>query len=213
MKDDSPSTRSYRQSARAKATEETGSRILDAFIARMEIGWFEEIRLEDIASDAGVTVQTVIRRFGGKEGLLEAATAKLEVDIFARRGSPVGSIDRIVDAIIDEYEFKGDLIMRFLAQEDRISALRKVTDYGRKDHRKWVGEVFAPWLEALAVHERDEVHDRLVIALDLYIWKLLRVDMKRSKSALRSAMIDMCACALRISPSEFNRGAFTSLEE
>lgn len=213
MKDDSINTRSYRQSARAKATEDTGNRILDAFIARMGTGWFEEIRLEDVASDAGVTVQTVIRRFGGKEGLLEAATVKLEVDIFGRRGSPVGDLDRIVDVIIDEYEYKGDLIVRFLAQEDRHPALRKVTDHGRGDHRKWVGEVFAPWLERLAGTAREDAHDRLVIALDLYIWKLLRVDMKRSKSALRSAMVDMCACALGISPGELSRGAFASSEE
>lgn len=213
MKTDSPPPRSYRQSARAKAAEETGSRILDAFIARMESGWFEEIRLEDVAADAGVTVQTVIRRFGGKEGLLEAATAKLEVDIFEHRGSPVGDIDRIVSAIIEEYEYKGDLILRFLAQEDRHSALRKVTDQGRADHRKWVGQVFAPWLERLAGQSRDDAQDRLVIALDIYIWKLLRVDMKRSKSALRGAMLDMCACALGTSPSDLERGAFTSLEE
>ena len=65
-------TRTYRQTARAKAAEETGIRIVEAFMARMEDCWFEEIRLEDVASDAGVTVQTVIRRFGGKDGLLEA---------------------------------------------------------------------------------------------------------------------------------------------
>ena len=35
--------------------------------------FFDQVSLEDIAERAGVTVQTVIRRFGSKERLIEAA--------------------------------------------------------------------------------------------------------------------------------------------
>lgn len=196
MKTDSQSPRSYRQKARAKAAEETGERILTAFTEQLQNHWFDEIRLEDIASEAGVTVQTVIRRFGGKDGLLEASHVTLRDEILAGRRMPQGDIERALDAIIAEYEKRGPMVMRALAQEDRYEPIRMMADEGRAHHRRWVGEVFAPWLERLSKHERQHAHDRLVIALDLYIWKLMRIDMKRSKADLRRAMLEMAAAAL-----------------
>ena len=196
MKSDSPPTRNYRQKARAKAAAETGMRILDAFIARMQVGWFEEIRLDDVAADAGVTVQTVIRRFGGKEGLLESVNDKIDHDILEERQLPVGDVANALDAVVAEYEKLGDFVMRMLAQEDRYPSIRALTDHGREVHRRWTGDVFAPWLERFGGAERRHVHDRLVIAFDLYVWKLLRVDMKRSKAELRRTMLEMAADAL-----------------
>ena len=57
-------TRHYAQRARAQATEATARRIVDAFLARLMAQWFDEITLDRVAEDAGVTVQTVVRRFG-----------------------------------------------------------------------------------------------------------------------------------------------------
>jgi AcrR family transcriptional regulator len=196
MKRDSPPTRNYRQKARATAAAETGMRILDAFIARLQVGWFEEIRLDDVAADAGVTVQTVIRRFGGKEGLLESANEKVDHDILEERQLPVGDVAKGLDAIIAQYEKRGDFMMRMLAQEDRYASIRELTDHGRAVHRRWTGEVFAPWLERFDGVERRYVHDRLMIAFDLYVWKLVRVDMKRSKAELGRTMLEMAADAL-----------------
>ena len=53
--------REYTQTVRAQAAEETGKRIVEAFIARLMSDWFDQITLDVIAADAGVTVQTVIR--------------------------------------------------------------------------------------------------------------------------------------------------------
>ncbi|MXO59366.1 TetR family transcriptional regulator [Altererythrobacter salegens] len=199
MKTDSD-TRTYKQTARAKAAEETGERIVQAFYARMQVGWFEDIRLDDVAADAGVTVQTVIRRFGGKDGLLAAASEYLGDKIMTERKASVGDVGRAVEAIVKEYEAQGELIMRALAQEDRYPQIRAMTDKGRATHRQWVGLIFAPWLEPLELAERRHAHDRLVIALDLYVWKLLRVDMKRSLEDLRRTMLEMAAAALYTTP-------------
>lgn len=199
MKNDSD-TRSYNQTARAKAAEETGERIVRAFMARMQGGWFDEIRLEDVASDAEVSVQTVIRRFGGKEGLLDASHARMREEILSGRELPAGDVGRALDAIIQEYETQGELVMRALAQEDRYPQIKIMTNEGRATHRQWVGEVFAPWLATLDSAERAHAHDRLVIAVDLYVWKLLRVDMKRSLEDLRRAMLEMAAAALDTTP-------------
>jgi AcrR family transcriptional regulator len=65
--------RPYVMSARAEATARTGERILDAAI---DLFWeqpTDRLSLEDVARRADVSVQTVIRRFGGKDGLLAAA--------------------------------------------------------------------------------------------------------------------------------------------
>lgn len=200
MKSEQPPTRAYRQTARAQAASATGERILDAFVARLRDGWFDEIRLDDIAADSEVTVQTVIRRFGGKEGLLDACNKRLSREIVEGRQIPVGDVSSAIDAIIDEYELHGDFVLRLLAQEERYASIRMVTDHGRAVHRRWVGGVFGPWLSRLEEPARGSAHDQLVIALDLYVWKLVRVDMKRSRAALRETMLSLCAAALRTDP-------------
>ena len=63
-------TRSYKMTSRADDAERTGHRIVDAMLQRFATLPYGHIRLEDIAADAGVTVQTVLRRFGSKSALL-----------------------------------------------------------------------------------------------------------------------------------------------
>ncbi len=109
--------RPYRHGARDEAAQATAERILDAYLARAEVAWFEDIRLDDIAADAGVTVQTVIRRFGGKEGLLEAAHDRLGDTIHAFRETRPGDIDHCVDLVVADYEAFTDAI-----RDGRIAA-------------------------------------------------------------------------------------------
>jgi len=197
MKHDS---RPYYQTARAQAAAETGERILRAFLVRMENFWFDEIRLDDVAKDAGVTVQTVIRRFGGKEGLLEAGKELMNHDLPSARLVPAGDYERALDAIVAEYESSGNLTVRLLAQEARYPAIKSITNLGRSNHREWVGMIFAPWLDAMSPKDSRRAQDKLVIALDVYVWKLLRVDMQRSVAELRRTMTDLCASALGMPP-------------
>jgi AcrR family transcriptional regulator len=213
MKSDSSNTRRYKQTARAEAATENGERILRAFNRQLQQGWFDEIRLEDVAQEAEVSVQTVIRRFGGKDGLLEACTEMMDREIRAERQMPVGDVDQIIELIIAEYELRGDQVMRLLAQEDRYPQIRKNADRGREVHREWTGDVFAPWLDRLSGSERRDVHDRLVIALDIYVWKLVRLDMKRSKASLARTMKRLCASALGLPPEDLTQAPALPKEE
>src|SRR3954471_22170031 len=79
--------RPYRQSARADAAAATAQRILDAFVERAERQWMDEIRLDEIAAAGGVPVQTVIGRFGGKQGLLAAMAERFGEEVQARRAA------------------------------------------------------------------------------------------------------------------------------
>lgn len=177
------SRRPYRQGARAAAAEATGERILAAFMERLKTQWFDEITLEAVARDAEVTLQTVIRRFGGKTQLLQAASDHMASDIIARRVVLAGDVDHALAVLLEDYEITGDLVLRWLDQEERHPALRIATDRGRSHHRQWVGEVFAPWLDTLAPAVRETRLDGLVVATDLYVWKLVRKDMGRPPEA------------------------------
>ncbi|HET6972181.1 MAG TPA: TetR/AcrR family transcriptional regulator, partial [Phenylobacterium sp.] len=166
--------RPYRQTARAAAAEANAARIIEAFRERLQRLWFEEIRLEDVAQDAGVTVQTVIRRFGGKDGLLDATVDVLAHQIMELRRAGDGGPADTVRALVDDYEVSGDLVMRVLAQEARHPTLRRITDIGRAEHRAWLASAFASRLEPLAPEVSRRRLDALVAATDVYLWQLLR---------------------------------------
>src|SRR5215469_736726 len=181
-------TRQYQQRARAEAAEATGHRIVEAFLARLMAQWFDEITLDQVAADAGVTVQTVVRRFGGKEGLLSEAVKTLAPQINAQRAAPPGDIDRLIENLLGDYEKTGDAIIRLLALEPRHPALKTVLDIGRRSHREWARKAFAEALDPLEAPARERALDALVIVTDVYTWKLLRRDMGRSARATAAAI-------------------------
>ena len=61
-----------------------------------------------------------------------------------------------------------------LAQERHQELMARVTEHGRRLHRAWVEEVFAPFLAES--EDAEELTDLLVVATDVYAWKLLRRD-------------------------------------
>lgn len=187
MKSNRP-TRGYKQGARAEAAEATARRIADAFFTRLMAEWYDEITLDRVAADAGVTVQTVVRRFGGKEGLLAAAVKTLGEQINANRAAPPGDLGRAVRNLIADYERIGDAVIRLLALEPRHPPLQAVLALGRAEHRRWVATAFAGPLSGLTNAARERAIDALVVATDVYTWKLLRRDMARSVTATTAAV-------------------------
>ncbi len=192
MKTDLPfqteSKRAYKQGARAEAAARTADAIVDAFATFLETEWYNDVSLERIAATANVTVPTILRHFGSKEGILEAVNERVAQDILARRTVAPGNIDAAIAVLVEDYELAGDMIVRLLAQEDRIPAIRTITDFGRASHRRWVRAVFAPYLDGLAPDRQEWLNDSLVVALDLYVWKLLRRDRGRSADDVRAFM-------------------------
>jgi len=182
MKSNRASPRKYLQTGRAEAAEETARQILAAFGDSMQKRWFDEVTLEEVADRAGVNVRTVIRRFGGKEGLLEAFVDDFIPSIAIDRTTPPGDVGAAVDRLLDIYESWGDSVIRNLAQEPRHKALKRLLDLGRERHRAITAAVYAPWLDRLAASEQTRTLDALVAATDVYVWKLARRDMQRSRA-------------------------------
>lgn len=168
--------RPYRQVARAAATADTGRRIVDAFEAALRARPVDAITLDQIATAAGTTRQTVIRLFGGKDGLLEAFAVKMASDVTARRALPDRpSARQATRVVVADYEIVGDFIVRLLAEEERHPVLTPFLDSGRAAHRAWCAGTFATALPADPA-EREAMVTQIVIAFDVYTWKLLRRD-------------------------------------
>ncbi len=174
----------------------TQRRILQAFTTRLQEAWFEEITLDEIAQAAGVTVQTVIRRFASKQGLLEAAARALGEEIRGRRSAPPGDTRGAIRALVDDYEITGDVTIRLLAQE-RLEQMQPVLTLGRAQHREWVERAFADDLEELPRAERDRRVTVLITLTDVYVWKLLRRDQHLSRNATLEAIASLVESVVR----------------
>jgi AcrR family transcriptional regulator len=167
-------TRSYRMRARAESTTRTRERILDAVIALSEERLSLEIVLDDVAARAGVSVQTVLRHFGSRQGLFEQTQARRLARVRAERATPVGDAAAAVRTIVAFYDRLGEWSLRLQAQEHSDPLSRQTVQLGRRVHRDWVEEVFAPQLAGR--RDGEELVDLLVVATDVLTWKILRRD-------------------------------------
>jgi AcrR family transcriptional regulator len=187
--------RAYRLGARAAAVDETRSRIVEAAIEAFLADWYDEVTLRQVAKDAGVALATVVNHFGTKEQLFAAGVDVLQPRIEALRDSaPPDDLGAAVAIVVDHYEATGDAIIRALAMEDRVPALKPVLARGRRFHRAWVERVFAvPLAEVPSGARRRRAVAAYVAALDVYVWKRLRRDICLSRADTITVMHDLAA--------------------
>ena len=178
--------------ARAAAAAATAEGILDAAV---QVFWelpTDQFSLNQVARHAGVTVQTVIRRFGGREGLIAAAARRETIRVEAQRAhAPVDDLDRAVAVLVDHYEELGDRVVKMLAEEARNPGLRQISEHGRQVHRAWCERVFAPTLTRVALADRSRRLAQLVAVCDVYTWKLLRRQAGLSRQQTELAMVEL----------------------
>ncbi len=169
--------RSYTMGARARAVEETRRRILAALFELSMQRLFTDISLDDVAGKAEVSVQTILRQFGSRAGLIDAMITEAKDTIAEERRTPVGDVESAVRVLVGHYEQRGDATLLLLAQESSHPQVAEITRLGRGMHREWVEHVFAPYIS-----DDPELVDLLVVATDLYTWKLLRRDRRLSRA-------------------------------
>ena len=186
------STRAYTMTARAQSAAQTGERILDAAVALFWEGPTDRLALDDVAARAGVSTQTVIRRFGGKEGLLVAAVQRESQRVGAQRATaPVGDVTGAVRVLVDHYEEMGDQVLVMLAAEPNVPGLAPIVDHGREVHREWCRRVFAPALAARSGVDRARLLAQLAAVCDVQTWKLLRRDGGLSRRQVERALVEL----------------------
>ena len=175
--------RPYVMSARASKAAETKARIrLSAMQLYCERP-LDAFTLEEVARRAGTTVQTVLRAFGSKESVIYAGVEELAAGGVPLRQTPPGDIVAGVHAIYELYESIGDLTVRRLADEQSHPALKKLLDEGRQNQCEAVRLIFAPQLAAEKGAARAQLLHALIAVTDVYVWKVLRRDLKLSLAA------------------------------
>ncbi len=177
---------------RAEAAAATGERLLAAAWEHFGSRPYEEVRLQDIAGDAGVTVQTLHLRFGSKDDLLtEAYRWWGTKEIAARDAAQGGGVPEAISILFAHYEAHGLAILRMLSQEDRLPAVRHLMDVGRDYHRNWAERTFDPFLHGLRGRRRERRLVGIVAATDVLVWKLLRVDMGVERDEAEQIVADL----------------------
>ena len=193
--------REYRMTARADAAARTGERILEA---ALELFWeapTTDISLAAVAARAGVSARTVIRRFGGKEGLVAAAAEYQTTKVSAQRGeAPAGDIPAAVVVLVEHYEQLGDGVLRMLAAEESMPTLAPIVENGRRLHWEWCQRVFGPYLAAFPARTRRQRLAEVVAVTDIYNWKILRRDASLSRTATQTTMTRMLTRLIQEEP-------------
>ena len=181
--------RPYRMQARANAAARTRDRILRAVLDLHVERFHDQITLEDVARRAEVTVQTVLRGFGSRERLIAAAGHYAENVVLAQRATaPIGDVDGAVKNLLEHYEMWGRSALRLLAQEERVPQLRALADRGRAVHYAWVDRTFAPFV---ARRPNSRLRAQLIALTDVFVWKLLRLDLRLGRTETASVLKDM----------------------
>jgi AcrR family transcriptional regulator len=184
-------TRSYDNRRRAGAAAQTRERITAVTEERLTSVGASGVTLKAVADGAEVTVQTVLRHMGSREGCLDAVRRRVAARVEEQRGvSEPGDIAGALAGLMAHYEAEGALILRLLADEPTDSFSQEAVTQGRAYHRAWVERCFGPHLPTT---DREQAIDALVTATDLYGWRLLRLDLGRSL-AEAEAVITRLVC-------------------
>ncbi len=181
--------------ARAEAAAATRERILASALSLIFERSFDLATIEAIAERAGTTPRTVMRLFGSKQMLIAAALETLgELGM-----APIvaGDVGALVAGMYDFYEPIGDAVVRWLADEQRLPAMASHLEIGRRHLRSWVAEAFAAELARRAGPEREELMNALVVAFDVYAWKLLRRDLGLEPAAAQAVIRRMVTALLK----------------
>lgn len=185
-------TRGYRLQARALSASATRQRIVGAMLQLFLERWYDEITLKAVAERAGVALQTVLNHFSSKEGLLTALTQdpRLLREFGRRLEARPGNVRGALEALVDDYERAGDAMIRLLALEARVPALKSALDMGRVGHRLWLDSVFEGGLTPARL-------DLAVCATDVYTWQILRRDQGHTRAETLAAIGDLVEAITR----------------
>ncbi len=182
--------RPYKQVARAAAQRRTREALLDAAMEEFTQGRWAKVSLQELASRADVTKQTLLRHFGSKDGLLMQALASTASEMYTQRWSAIpGDIEGAVENVLDHYEAWGERSLRVGAWLDSgPPTLAGISQMARKLHYDWIEYAFGPQLEHRHGEERLRCRAALIALCDVHTWWLLAHDLGFERTALRATL-------------------------
>ena len=188
-------SRKYNMAIREQAKNATREAILRAAIDTVMAERSFSITLPAVAERADVAAKTVLRHFGSRDALIEAAWAQALHEVLEERTPPPGDPEAALRVLIEHYERRGRVGLVMLATEQEDARAQRMSAHGRLHHRAWVEEVFGPQLPEPPA-ERSRLIDVLVVATDVYSWKLLRLDRGLSVEDVHDRMLLMTQSVL-----------------
>ena len=181
--------RSYNQTKRAEATAAMRERIMQSLVELWLELELDSITLQAIAEAAQTTVQSIIRHFGSKDGLIDAVIEERASGIETTRdANRADDLDSALVDLVEHYERDADAVMRTLAISHSSVAAQKVVDHGMRVHRSWCSDCLGRFSSVDAGTISGITLDALVAATDIHVWKLLRRDLGRSKADVVQTM-------------------------
>lgn len=185
--------RTYDRSRRAADAARTTERLVDVAEGLIVSGPMRELTLNAVAEGAGVTVQTLLRHLGSRQGCIDAVRDRILARVDGQRGQTApGDVDGALDALLVHYEADGRLMLGLQAQSTEDDVARAAVEQGRAYHRAWVLRCFGPRLRP---DDPTQV-DALVAATDLLLWKLLRLDLARDAASVRAVFLRLVHAVL-----------------
>jgi AcrR family transcriptional regulator len=153
---------------------------------------YDQVSLDEVAAEAGLTVRTVVRRFGSKKGLFAAVGAERAASIRAARDEvPAGDVGEAVRLLVETYEDWGDEVLHLLSQERGLAGVTDSVEAGRRYHAAWVERAFSPLLGELPPAVRRRRIGQLVAVTDIYHWKVLRRDLGLSRPDVEASLREL----------------------
>jgi AcrR family transcriptional regulator len=178
--------------ARAQSAARTPERVVAATRELFGEKAIADITLADIAERSGVTVQTVLRRFGDKDGVWAEVFARSADEVYAQRGRvDPDSLDAVVDTLVEHYEQWGATMLKMLAEEATTPSIRPVLAEAAAYHETWCETAFFGVLASLPKGERLRHLAKLVAICDLRTWETLRLRSDLSRAETRRAIYEL----------------------
>ncbi|MGB8384530.1 MAG: TetR/AcrR family transcriptional regulator, partial [Dermatophilaceae bacterium] len=103
-------SRKYDMGARQQAKTATRDAIIKAAVDTFMAERSFAITLPAVAERADVTVKTVLRHFGSRDALVDAAWSRAYDDVMAERTPPSEDPDDALNVLIAHYERRGDVV-------------------------------------------------------------------------------------------------------
>lgn len=164
------SKRAYRMRSRADAAAATGGRIREAATALFWELPYDEVSLDAVAARAGVSLPTVLRKFGSKDALfVECARVASAREAESRAVAP-GDVRGAVHVLASRYEQIQPVWKRLLELEGRFPAVAQVVAGARQGHLAWLATVFDPFLPRRGGKRRARRLAALFAATEIYVW-------------------------------------------
>jgi AcrR family transcriptional regulator len=184
--------RQYTMRARADSARATHQRILEAAEEQFLSRWYDEVTLEQVAEKAGVSKQTVLRRFGSKEALFAAVADDLAQQVQDHRNQvPVGDVERAAAVLTADHERTGLSSTRLEAMQERFPSLAPILEQGRARRKAWIERTLNG---VLPPKSNKSYRRRLAMAMDVtsaQTWKVLRHDLRLGRKEAERAVYEL----------------------